>query len=487
VLGIHRVTLEGADYYLNDLAQELPVGPGGSKGRAEWIGVAGRGLGLEPGDPVDGGALRAVLHGRHPSTDRQMRSDRATVGGYDLTFSAPKSASVLFGLGGEEVAQEVLAAHRAAVHGALEYVEGHSLSARRGSGEERQVVPTSGMVAGAFTHGVNRNLDPHLHTHVVVANMVHGEDSRWSACDQRGLWAHKQAAGAVYGSHLRGALSATLGLRWEAGPDGRAEVVGVSPMLLGEFSSRSADIRRHMAAWGSHSARGAQVAWAVTRPPKTPGITLGQLRPAWERRALGVGESSAGVAALVERRGERLGEHRVAGPAQWPAQWSGERPALDEHRFQSSLSTTADGAARRRDVVEGFSVAAINGAPASNVERLTDLWVPPDQQVGVSERVHALRGVVPGSHLTAALGPRPVNADDHAVWQGGAQAIEQYRRQWGISGGGDALGVDRLVSGVASLPAARLVDHLRTSRVLEATRHRLGRREPREMELDRGR
>jgi len=147
---------------------------------------------------------------------------------------------------------------------------------------------------------------------------------------------------------------------------------------------------------------------------------------------------------------------------------------------------TADGAARRRDVVAGFGAAAVGGADAPTMARLTDLWVPPKGGVGVAEDVHALHGVVPGDHLLSALGPRPVNADDHQVWQGGARAIEAYRRQWGLTKSADALGVAP-GCGLSTLPALRLADHLRTARTVDAARQRLGWRQPRALELDRGR
>jgi conjugative relaxase-like TrwC/TraI family protein len=259
MLGVHRLTAKGADYYLSDLDREIPLSMARADGRAVWCGRASESLGLQgPVTPVE---FRAVLDGRLPTTGQNVRSGRATVLGFDLTFSAPKSVSVLFALGGEEVAHHVLASHVEAVHGALSYVESRALSARRGSGEWREVVPTTGLLAGTFTHGVSRNLDPHLHTHVVAANLVHGIDGRWSACDQRGLSAHRNAASALYDAHLRAELSARTGVHWAQTPGLQAEIKGISPLLVGEFSSRSADIRRHMSTWGSHSARGAHVAW----------------------------------------------------------------------------------------------------------------------------------------------------------------------------------------------------------------------------------
>src|SRR5580692_224164 len=121
MLGVHRLTSQGADYYLTDLADELPLPPAGRAGRAEWTGMAAEGLSLR--GPIDPDGFRSVLGGRNPATGKLLRSARTTVLGYDLTFSPPKSVSILFALGGEEVAREVLAAHRAAVGGAVSYVE----------------------------------------------------------------------------------------------------------------------------------------------------------------------------------------------------------------------------------------------------------------------------------------------------------------------------------------------------------------------------
>ena len=139
-----------------------------------WVGTAAAGLGCQ--GVMAREAFEAALEGRHPTAPHRLRTDRASVAGYDLTFSAPKSASVLFALGGEEVAQAVVAAHHGAVSAALTYVEAHTLSTRPARGRARAVLATTGLVAGCFTHGVNRNLDPHLHTHIVAANLVHGAD-----------------------------------------------------------------------------------------------------------------------------------------------------------------------------------------------------------------------------------------------------------------------------------------------------------------------
>ena len=200
MLGIHGVRRGGADYYLSDLAPELPV-----SNLPLWAGRAAQGMGLE--GRLDPDTLCHLLEGRLPRTGQPIGSSRVQVAAFDLTFSAPKSVSVLYALGGPETARQVVAGHVDAVAGALSYLEVHGVTARRRSGEDRVVLPTSGAAAGLFTHGVNRNGDPHLHSHVVMANLVHGVDGRWSACDWRGLDAHRRAASAVYEAHLRSALT----------------------------------------------------------------------------------------------------------------------------------------------------------------------------------------------------------------------------------------------------------------------------------------
>ena len=119
MLGIHGVGRDRADYYLSDLARELPVsGPG------RWVGTAAAGIGLA--GPVEPDAFRRLLQGRHPRTGLALGSGRTSVAAFDLTFSAPKSASVLFALGGADTARAVVAVHAEAVAGALSYLEQHA-------------------------------------------------------------------------------------------------------------------------------------------------------------------------------------------------------------------------------------------------------------------------------------------------------------------------------------------------------------------------
>jgi conjugative relaxase-like TrwC/TraI family protein len=457
VLGIHGVGRDKADYYLSDLARELPVaGPG------SWAGRAAEGLGLS--GPVSAEEFRRLLEGRHPRTGVVLGTGRTSVAAFDLTFSAPKSASVLFALAGTDAARTVVAAHADAVAGSLSYLERHAITTMRQSGPTREVLPTSGALAAVFTHGVSRNGDPHIHSHVVLANLVHGADGRWGACDRRGIAAHRSAAAAVYEGHLRAGLTEALGVRWSGRPGRSAEVEGVGPHLLAEFASRSADIRRHMDAWGVHTGRGARIAWAATRPSKEPGLPFRDLTGRWQRRADAIG-------ADLQLEPSRLSR----GPA-----------LLDEHRFAGVIALPAHGGAHRRDVVAAFGNAAADGATAAVVERLVAQWVP-DAQPGVAEPLEQRRTVVPANHQLRALGPRPIDPDDHAVWLGAARSIDAYRDRWGLTRATEPLGEKIPPQHLAALPADRLADHVRTERDVAIARARLGWREPATVERGLGR
>jgi conjugative relaxase-like TrwC/TraI family protein len=457
MLGMHGIGRDRADYYLSDLGRELPVaGPG------RWAGNAAQRLGLD--GPVQAGPFMRMLEGRHPHSGVVLGSGRASVAAFDLTFSAPKSVSVLFALAGADAARAVVAAHGAAVDGSLSYLEGHGITAVRRSGPDRVVLPTSGALAAVFTHGVSRSGDPHVHSHVVLANLVHGSDGRWGACDRRGIAAHRLAASAVYEAHLRAGLSATLGLRWTGSPGRSAEVAGVGSELLAEFSSRGADIRRHMHEHGARSGRGARVAWAATRPDKAPGVPFADLVAHWQERARAVGDPVEPERGL-SRRG---------------------RDVLDEHCFAGVLSLPAHGGAHRRDVVAAFATAARDGAGAPTLERLVAQWVPVGPP-GVAEPLQQRRAVVPANHHLRALGPRPVDPDDHAAWVDAARTLDAYRDRWGLSRAPQPLGVADRSRSLAALPTRRLADHIRTERVVAAARARLGWREPVTAELSLGR
>lgn len=136
--------------------------------------------------------------------------------------------SVVFGLAVADIAAVVAEAHDLAVDAALGYLERHATWTRRG---EVMVASSrsegNGLVAAAFRHRTSRAGDPHLHTHVLVANAVRGTDGRWSTVDARHFYWHSKTAGYLYEAHLRSELTARLGVRWTKAIKGIADIEGV--------------------------------------------------------------------------------------------------------------------------------------------------------------------------------------------------------------------------------------------------------------------
>ena len=352
MLTVHPVGPGCAAYYADDLAPGRAEGSwieGEPPGR--WVGGASGGLGLA--GTVDQRALALVLEGRRPADGVPLgAAHRRSVGGFDLTFAAPKSVSLLAMLGPEHVADAARAGHEGATAAALTYLADRALVARRGSGEGLHLVTTTGWLAGAFDHHTSRALDPHLHTHVVAANAVHGADGRWTSLDSRRLYAHLRAGGAIYQAELRARLTASLGVGWEPRGHGTADVAGVDPVLRGLFSQRAAGIRQHLAADPRASAR---AAYYATRPDKDRHRTAADLLPLWRERA------------------ERFG-HGIEGLGRLPAPNLG---ASDRHTFDPDRVVAALGGPRRSapgatiahvDLVALVAAAHPAGAPAATIE-----------------------------------------------------------------------------------------------------------------------
>jgi conjugative relaxase-like TrwC/TraI family protein len=134
-----------------------------------WVGADAATLGLGGEVGVEG--ILRLLSGQNPASGHALRQPLASrsVAGFDLTFGAPKSVSVVFAIADETVVENIRAAHEAAVHEALGYLEREACRARRGHGGAT-VVEGRGFVAAAFEHRYSRAGDPLLHTHIVVAN-----------------------------------------------------------------------------------------------------------------------------------------------------------------------------------------------------------------------------------------------------------------------------------------------------------------------------
>lgn len=327
MLSISKLTPGQEGYYERSVATALDdyyAGRGESPGI--WAGVGSQHLQLE--GVVEDGELGRLVRGLHPKSEERLRrhpkqrtitieridpetGDRRAeqkklnpVAGYDLVFSAPKSVSLLYALGSEEVQRAVAHAHAAAWHAALSYLEDEACVTRRGrNGVTRE--HAEGFVAAAYQHRTNRAQEPHLHTHVIVANMARSPDATWRAIDGEALLKHHRlAAGYLYQVQLRHELSQRLGVRWREPRKGMAELRGIAADVLREFSTRRAQVLDYLTDRGTAGFYAATVAQVETRIRKQE-LDLPRLREDWRARAAEHGFGRRELDALVNRAPHR--------------------------------------------------------------------------------------------------------------------------------------------------------------------------------------
>ena len=162
--------------------------------------------------------------------------------------------------------------------------------------------------------------NPQLHTHAVVANLLHGAEGAWSAMDTRAVYGAGRTAGFIYQAALRSELTARVGVGWSAPARGVGEVAGIGAHLRGVFSTRRRQIQRalYKAARAGQAATpaAAQAACLTTRPDKDHHqhqLDHEQLQQQWRTRAAAARHNvDAEVTAALEH--STNGGHLATGP-----------------------------------------------------------------------------------------------------------------------------------------------------------------------------
>ena len=352
-------------YYLDKVAEgaeDYYSGEGEAEGR--WMGDAAEDLGLQ--GRVEAEELVAMLTARNPVNGEPLGlravPGRGPVPGFDLTFSAPKSVSLLWALGGPVAAAEVSAAHQRSVEAALDYMQREACWTRRGAGGA-EFLHGNGYLAAAYTHRSSRNGDPQLHTHVLIANATQGPDGKWTRLYHPAIYDHAKTAGYLYEAHLRHELSRSLGVEWQPVNNGIAEIEGFADEHLRAFSTRRAEILE--AAGPDASARARQIANLSTRSAKEKGVSRESLRERWGSKAAEIGLNREAIAATLGAEVEL-------------------KTQLTLDRLDRQVTAHASHF-DRRDAVQAVADLLPNGAPAPEVESVADAFLASDSVVTVSE------------------------------------------------------------------------------------------------------
>ena len=236
------------------------------------------------------------------------------VHGFDLTFCAPKSVSLIRALRGDDVADKaVIDAHATALAEAMEYLAQHAGYTRvhNATTGEKDLVRLPGLVAIAYQHETSRAGDPHLHTHVIVPNRQARGGGKLVAIDGTSLYHEARAAGVIYQATLRRELNRSIGVEWALvdGATGMAEVAGVDPKCIAAWSRRASQLREwaanNLVLVDGQQPSAAQLAAAqkATRPAKPEQLAWAQLRQMWAQDPRGLNvDRAAHTAARQARR-----------------------------------------------------------------------------------------------------------------------------------------------------------------------------------------
>jgi conjugative relaxase-like TrwC/TraI family protein len=263
VLSIGAMSGGQGEYYISLGREDYYTEGGEPPGR--WVGEGASRLKL--GSEVKADPFRSLLAGYSPHGKPliQNAGEGDHQPGWDLTFSAPKSVSVIWSQADSYTRKVIQDAHAEAVKKALGYLEDAAAFTRRGKGGRE--VERASLIVAAFEHGTSRAQDPQLHTHAIVLNVGVREDGTTGTILSKPLYQSKMTAGAVYRAELAHQLEVKLGLTAER--TGRVfEIRGVPKALIEEFSKRREAILAELERLGFSGAKAAAVAALATRSVK---------------------------------------------------------------------------------------------------------------------------------------------------------------------------------------------------------------------------
>jgi conjugative relaxase-like TrwC/TraI family protein len=222
---------------------------------------------------------------------------KSSVHGFDLTFAAPKSVSLLRALTSDVNEKVVAEAHMRAVKAALDYLHEHAGYTRVHNPltgkKDLQRLP--GLAAVAYQHETSRCGDPHLHTHLILPNRQARADGVLVSIDSKSLFHEAKAAGIIYQVVLRHELHAERGAEWNAVDErsGMAEIAGVTKRCIKAWSRRSTRLREWarnnlVVVDGEPTAQQLAAAQKATRPAKPESQSWAELKEEWRGDARGL-------------------------------------------------------------------------------------------------------------------------------------------------------------------------------------------------------
>ncbi len=401
MLSIAKIT--SIDYYTS-LAQEDYYHEG-QESPGRWAGALA--LEFQLAGPAGGLVYAHLMAGQHPVTGEALVQGAGEKHrhGWDLTFSAPKSVSVVWSQADQDLRQKIEQAQAQAVGEARRYVEGQLVS-RRGKGGVVVEQPAQTLWAD-FDHSTSRAQDPQLHTHALLLNICQRQDGSWGTIEPREAYRAKMAAGAIYRAELASQLQ-KLGLFIER--DGDAfRIVGDNALhgLEAEFSTRRAEIKEALNAKGLNGAKAAEIAALDSRQVKQT-IPREELFSEWQARGTEYGYRQEDLLGVETEPIEKVSDEQL----------------LDDLTRHASTF-------HKRDIVRAIAVSSQGVTGAQGIrQRVADLLQSPELvrlQAASGEIRFSTREMIELEAGMAAASEARKNEDCHKI-EASAVSIALGRR-----------------------------------------------------------
>lgn len=250
---------------------------------SHWWGKGANDLGLK--GYVHQDTFEQLLEGKLPSGQQLGRTNQKGKihrPGYDLTFSAPKSVSILAEIGQDH---RIYSAHEKAVEEALSYLEKNAIKTRAFRDNEIVFENVDNLTVAMFRHDTSREMDPDTHTHCVVMNMVQRKDGKWRSISSESLFDHKMTGGVIYRARLAIELQ-KLGYEIEkTHTDGRFEIKDFPKEVIQYFSTRRRQIEERLIDEGWEGGKASAKVTLDTRKRKHE-MERDQLQEKWQQQCV---------------------------------------------------------------------------------------------------------------------------------------------------------------------------------------------------------
>ena len=225
------------------------------------------------------GLSHKVVDKNHFATLIKLTSERENCGnskptlGVDLTFSCPKSVSILQAVSPEyrEIVNRCLAETTDEM---IQLIEQKFIRTRRGHGGF-QLEYTKNILTASINHELNRNDELDRHSHIFIPNMTQTSDGKILTIDIKFLMQQQKLFGSIARSKLASKLQREgIELEFDNLEKGVYRVKGISRDIEEHFSQRTAEIIQELKNFGNATPQSKQFATLKTRKTKNHKVDL---------------------------------------------------------------------------------------------------------------------------------------------------------------------------------------------------------------------